>query len=318
MTCIIRFIDDHLSCSKQELHRRLILALTSNRNHQPRSPTKALHRRKRNKMTSFKGPTCRDIEALLKAVYSTPAEHRSSFNRASKLTLATVCNQDVLHVWESDSDIDNLLQLTSVIAKACNLGVRDNKDIKATLEEGSVIILAEENAAQNNYSRICKLVRYLTGKEGRKHLDGTVCVYGKIVVVRGWNNKYSPSGTGNKEAAEKVMRRVNKAIEQVFSMGGFSSDKKKIVWHHGAIIEFLLYWINASTLRSSLTGVTITGALDLTRDVRPSKAGKNSLPDMERLETYAKRLKIPVVFLDAASQLITSEYLHSYMFFFSY
>ncbi|OAL52350.1 hypothetical protein IQ07DRAFT_670787 [Pyrenochaeta sp. DS3sAY3a] len=46
------------------------------------------------------------------------------------LFLATVCQADILHVWESDSDIDNLLQLSSVIAKVCNLCVRDNKDIQ--------------------------------------------------------------------------------------------------------------------------------------------------------------------------------------------
>lgn len=35
-----------------------------------------------------------------------------------------------LHVWESVSDIDILLQLSSVVAKVCNLSVRDNKDIQ--------------------------------------------------------------------------------------------------------------------------------------------------------------------------------------------
>lgn len=318
MKHIKRFVDDHLSPRKHELRRQLHLAFTPTRNHQPRSPAKALPRRDRYQMTSFKGPACSDIEGLLKTVYSTPAAHLPSFLGASKSALATVCHPDVLHIWETDSDLDNLLQLSSVVAKVCNLGVRDNKDIQAKSKEGSLIILAEEKVARHNYSRISKLVQHLTGKEGRKYLDDTVRVHGKIFVIRGWNYKHSPSGTGNKEAAEKVMKRINTVIERVIRVGGFSGDNKKIVWHHGPVIDFLLYWIDASPLRSLLTAITITGALDLTKDVRPSKAGRNSLASMELLESYAKRLRIPVVFLDSASQLITSEYLNSYMFFFSY
>ncbi|KAJ4369792.1 hypothetical protein N0V83_005556 [Neocucurbitaria cava] len=289
--------------------------------YQSNSSHKQKHRRQQHKMTSFNGPSAKDLDSLKKTVQSIPEKYKSSYSSASKATINRICDPGVLHLWESDSDIDNLLQLTSVITKLCNLGVRKSKDVKTKPEEVSMLVLAEERGGRDNYKRICELVAYLTEREGKKHLEGTVCSFGKIVVVRGWNNSVDPTGTGNKEAAEKVNKRINVAIERVFKMGGFEGNKMKIVWHHGPVIHFMLHWINATTntLRSALSAITITGSLDLTSGVAPSPAGRaNKLPDLERLETYAKKLDIPVVFLDSPSQLITSEYLGLYMCYYAY
>jgi hypothetical protein len=133
-------------------------------------------------------------------------------------------------------------------------------------------------------------------------------------VVRGWDNSVT---SGQKEALEKTVKRINIAIERVFKMGNVD----KMVWHHGSVIHFLLEWINntTSTLRSALSAITVTGSLDLTDGIAPSPTGcANKLPDLERLESYGKKLDIPVVFLDSASQLITFEYLGTYMYFYSY
>jgi hypothetical protein len=263
-------------------------------------------------MTAFNGPWSKDLDSFKKSVQSMPEQYKSSFASASKTALEKVCDPDVLHVWESNSDIDSLLQLTSVIAKLCDLGVRKNK--AANKEDGCMLIIAEESTRVNNFSRICQLVEYLTGAGGKKHLDGTVAVFSKIVVVRGWDNSVT---SGQKEALEKTVKRINIAIERVFKMGNVD----KMVWHHGPAIHFLLQWINntTSTLRSALSTITVTGSLDLTDGIAPSPAGRaNKLPDLERLESYGKKLDIPVVFLDSASQLITFEYLGTYMYFYSY
>ncbi|KAF1944429.1 hypothetical protein EJ02DRAFT_501532 [Clathrospora elynae] len=267
-------------------------------------------------MTSFNGPWSKDLHSFKKSVQSMPEQYKSSFASASKATLEKICDPNVLHVWESDSDIDNLLQLTSVIAKLCDLGVRKVKG--ANENDGSMIIITEENKSRNNFSRICQLVEYLTGADGKKHLEGMVVVFSKIVVVRGWDNSVD---SGQKEALEKTVKRINVAIERVFKMGNFDGHKRKIVWHHDAVIHFLLEWINMTTsnLRSALSAITVTGSLNLTDGVVPSLAGRaNKLPDLERLEAYAKKLSIPVVFLDSPSQLITFEYLGTYMFFYAY
>ncbi|KAF1844718.1 uncharacterized protein K460DRAFT_310573, partial [Cucurbitaria berberidis CBS 394.84] len=272
-------------------------------------------------MASFNGPWSKDLGSFNKSVQSMPEQYKSSFASASKTTVEKICDPGVLHVWESDADIDNLLQLTSVIAKLSDLGVRKNKDIKATAEEGSMLIIAEEKSGIDNYRRICELAAYLTEKEGRKHLEGTVCSFGRVVVVKGWNNNICPTGTGNKEASEKVVKRINVAIERVFMMGGFEGSKRRVVWHHGPVLQFLLHWINTttSTLRSVISAITITGSLDLTNGVTPSTAGRaNSLPDLERMESYAKKLNIPIIFLDSSSQMITFEYLGTYMYFYGY
>jgi hypothetical protein len=64
-------------------------------------------------MTSFNGPSSSDLVAFKKSVQSMPDQYKSSFASVSKETLEKLCEPDVLHVWETDSDIENLLQLTS-------------------------------------------------------------------------------------------------------------------------------------------------------------------------------------------------------------
>ncbi len=247
-----------------------------------------------------------------------PEQYKSSFATASTATLDKICSPSILHIWESSSDIDDLLQLTSVIAKLCDLGVRKHKG--ANEIDGSMLILAEESSSRgrNDFGRICELVHYLTGAEGKKHLEGTVAVFGKIVVVRGWDNSVL---TGQQEALEKTVKRVNTAIERVLKMSG-DLKQKKIVWHHGAVLFFLLHWINATTspLRTALSAITITNSLNLSSSsISPSAAGRaNKLADLERLEQYARKLDIPVVFLDATSQLLDFEYLGTYVYYYGY
>ncbi|KAH6868397.1 hypothetical protein BKA58DRAFT_317538 [Alternaria rosae] len=263
-------------------------------------------------MTSFNGPWSSDLDAFKKSVQSMPDQYKSSFAAASKSTLEKVCSPSVLHIWETDSDIDSLLQLTSVIAKLCDLGVRKNKG--ANENDGSMLIIAEESRSRNNFGRICQLVEYLTGADGKRHLEGTVAVFSKILIVRGWDNNVL---SGQQEALEKTVKRVNTAVEQVLKMGGL----KKIVWHHGAVLHFLLQWINmtTSTLRSALSAITVTGSLNLADRIAPSVTGRaNKLPDLERLEQFAKKLNIPVVFLDTPSQLLDFEYLGTYVYYYAY
>lgn len=277
------------------------------------------HKRKhrRNKMTSFNGPWSQDLDSLKNAVKSMPEQYKSSFASASKATLEKVCDPDVLHVWETDSDIDNLLQLTSIIAKLCNLGTR--KDKSANANDGSMVIIAEEKSGRNNFARICQLVEYLTCADGKKHLEGTVAAFGSIIIVKGWNNSVR-SEKGGRDI-DSTVRRLNIAIERAFKMGNFSSEHKKIVWHHGAIIHSLLYWIDntTSSLRSSLSAITITDSLDLSSSIKPSRPGRsNTLSDLSCLENYASKLAIPVVFLDCASQLLSYSSLATYMYYYAY
>ncbi|CAO2648433.1 Nn.00g077000.m01.CDS01 [Neocucurbitaria sp. VM-36] len=318
MNYINRFFDHYSPTQGQTrprfLHTTRALANSPQRHDPHHSDARRKRKRHRHqrRMTSFNGPWSKDLDSLKKTTQSMPEQYKSSYSNASKATVDKFCDPSVLHVWECNSDIDDLLQLTSVIAKICDLGVRKNKDIKVKTEDGSMLIIAEEKSGRDNYRRLCGLVAYLTEREGKKHLEGTVCSFGKIVVVRGWNSTILPTGTGNKEAAEKVVKRIDTAIERVLNMGGFVGGNRRIVWHHGPVIHFLLHWINTttSTLRSAVSAITITGSLDLTNSVAPSNAGRaNKLPDLERLESYAKKLSIPVVFLDSPSQLITFEYL---------
>jgi hypothetical protein len=266
-------------------------------------------------MTAFNGPWSQDLDALKKAVQSMPDQYKSSFASASNNTLEKVCDPGVLHVYESDSDIDNVLHLTSVIAKLCNLGTR--KTLGANASDGSMVIIAEEKSGRNNFARICQLVEYLTGADGKRHLDGAVVAFSSIVVVRGWDNAVRIEKAG--KVADKAVKRINTVLARVFTMGTLSS--KKIVWHHGPVLHFLLHWINTTTslLRSALGAITITGALDLTTSVAPSGPGRaNTLQDLKCLERYTTKLCIPVLFLDAPSLGLTYRHLNTYMYYYAY
>ncbi|KAI0579691.1 hypothetical protein TUN199_07494 [Pyrenophora tritici-repentis] len=275
-------------------------------------------------MTSFTGPWSTDLTTLNKSIQSIPSKYKSAFTATSQATLSAINAPTSLHIWESSSDLDALLQLTSTIASLCDLGVRSQKDGTANANTaGGMIILADEKSiggGVHNFQRICELVGYLTCVSGKKHLEGTVAVYGKVVVVRGWDSSICE---GQAEAMERCVKRVNTAVERVLKMGKFGErkEKAKIVWHQGPVIWFLLQWINntTSSLRNSLSAITVTDALDLTASIKSSVPGRaNTLPHVERLEQYAKKLGIPVVFLDTGSQEITLEYLGTYMFFFAY
>jgi hypothetical protein len=269
-------------------------------------------------MSHFSGPWSRDLATLKKSISLIPSDHKSSFTSASNKTLDVFCDEEALHVWETDSEIDSMLQLISVLAKLCDLGVRESKD-SAKGMKGGIVIVAEEDRSKGHFGRLCELVKYITGETGSKHLEGTVCSFASasIVVVRGWNYRPS-SGEPNNHQGEAVVKRVGTALERTLS----ASKLHKIVWHHGAVIEPLLSFINTTTtaLRNAIVGISVTNSLHLTTGVKPSTAGRsNTLPDLERLQNYAKRLGgVPVLFLDSGTLNITSSYLATYVYFFAY
>ncbi|RMZ67082.1 hypothetical protein GMOD_00000958 [Pyrenophora seminiperda CCB06] len=275
-------------------------------------------------MGSLQGPWSDDIASFRKSLKSLPEIYKAAFTTASTNTLGKITSPNALHVWDCSSDLDSLLQLTSVIASLCNLGVRTNKG--ANDDDGAMLILAEENRGQRNFQRICALVAYLTCIAGKAHLDGTVEVFGKIVVVRGWDTSVVE---GQAEALEKTIKRVNVAVERVFEMGGFGKGdkKRKIIWHQGPVVWFLVAWIHgtSSQLKRTLAAITVTDALNHHPTGTGGTDTSSALPrrsnltgHLELLEKYARRLQIPVVFLDTGSQDIAFEYLGTYMYFFAY
>ncbi|KAF2878537.1 hypothetical protein BDV95DRAFT_478940 [Massariosphaeria phaeospora] len=266
--------------------------------------------------STFTGPWSKNLEEFKKSVASMPDKFKSAFDEISRATATTICNLDYLHVWETDSDLDNLLQLTQVIGKIRNVTKAADGSWNVP-KNGGMVIIAEDRAKEgrDNYTRLCELVKHLTGGEGKKHLDGTACAFGTIVVVKGFNT------ASTEKEADSAVRRITKTIERVFEMAKYSDKSRKLVWHHSAFLPSLLTFINTTTptMRSSFAAITITDALSTTTGIKPTPAGKaNSLVDLQRLEEYCTRLAIPAVFVDAASQLISYDYLATYMYFHAY
>jgi hypothetical protein len=280
------------------------------------------------------GPWCKTLDDLQTSIKSMPPKYKSSFDDLSAQTLAAVCDTAHLHVWETDSDIDNLLQLTLCIVKIrTTAGTASADGVKRKNAGPGMVIITEVKPDRDNFARVCGLVEHVTGVEGRRHLENTVCAFGGIVVVRGVDNRHVPlpAKDGSTKYADSVgkemdlaVKRINVAIERVFRLDMFrSSFNRKIVWHHGPVIHFLIHWINSTTsmLRSSLTGITIQSALSFGsgNEIQPTLLGRlNTLPALAKLEEYTNTLGIPAIFLDNTAQLITFEYLATYMYFFGY
>ncbi|KAH6642610.1 hypothetical protein C7974DRAFT_285464, partial [Boeremia exigua] len=264
-------------------------------------------------MSSFSGPWSRNLASFRESISSIPSDHKSSFTSASDDTLDVFCDPEALHVWETDSDIDVMLQLTSVLAKLCDLGVRESKDEVKGIK-GGMVIIAEDDRDETHFKRLRGLVEHLTGETGSKHLEGAVYSFANasIVVARGWC--YRPNGNDD---VESVVKRVTTTIQRALS----ASKTHKIVWHHGAVVSPLLTFINTTRpeIRNTIAGISVTNSLHLATIVRPSAAGKkNTINDLVRLQSYAKKLGIPVLFLDSSTQSITSQHLSTYMYFFAY
>lgn len=268
-------------------------------------------------MSPFSGPWSRDLATLKKSISSIPSDLKPSFTSASNDAIDIFCDPEALHVWETNSDIDSMLQLISILAKLCDLGVRESKDVVRDMK-GGLVIIAEEDRSMGHFSRLHELVEHVTGETGSKHLEGTACSFANasIVVVRGWIYRSSNSNSGNSDL-ERVVKRVSTTLQRALS----ASKTYKIVWHHGSVVSPLLSFINTTTpsLRNALAGISVTDSLHLATSVKPSSTGRsNTLPDLERLQSYAKKLGIPVLFLDSSTQSITSPWLATYMYFFAY
>ncbi|KAF2015557.1 hypothetical protein BU24DRAFT_480311 [Aaosphaeria arxii CBS 175.79] len=274
----------------------------------------------------FKGPWSPDLIGFAKSIASMPANFKSSFDETCDISAKTITNQSHLHIWESDSDIDSLLQLTQVIMKVRSLSnYVPGAPGAGKMVPAGMIIIAQISPEHDHFRRICQLVKHLTKDDGRAHLNKTIYSFGHIAVVKGIDNLKTPNKQGEydqetKALIDKAVKRVNICIERTFKLCAYV--EKKIVWHHGAIIHFLNHWIyrTSSTLRKSLAAITLTSTISVAaKAISSTTLGKmNQAEDFKRLEDYCKRLKIFAVFLDPASQLIEKEALSVYTAYFGY
>ncbi|KAF2274251.1 uncharacterized protein EI97DRAFT_435348 [Westerdykella ornata] len=293
---------------------------------------------------SFSGPWARGLDDFIKSLGQMPAQHHAAFSDISDTSRAIICNKSYLHIWETDSDIDSLLQLTQVIVKIRNMStyVPQPTGPPKSVPAG-MLILVEHVPSRDNFGRVCELVKHLTEQEGRAHLNGGVMSFGGIKVVRGVDNSQTPSlqqssshTYGSQEAetnARKAVERINKAITRILDSGAYSTDTKKLIWHHGPALHFLNFWINNTShdLRSKLAGITVHSVLQvsassITLSGCPSQNmsnGKNhgvhnQKQDLLRLQNYCTKLDIPAVLLDIRSQRIVHPHLATYMYFYPY
>lgn len=281
---------------------------------------------------AFSGPWSRNMDELGKGLAAMPAHYHAGFMELSADATHILCHKSYLHVWETDSDIDDMLQLTQVIVKvrAMSTYVPQGPGKPPKNVPAGMVIIVESVPGRDNFARICALVRHLMDEDGHPHLHGTVMTFRGIKVVKGVDNSRLVNAEGSyisqeaESEARKTLERVNKAITRAFESGAYPhTTDRKIVWHHGPALHFLNFWINNTThtLRSSLAGVTIQSLLSLSnKGIAPGPKAMlyNKLQDLKRLEKFCNKLNIKATILDTSAQLIAYEYLATYLYFHPY
>ncbi|KAF2002456.1 hypothetical protein P154DRAFT_430805 [Amniculicola lignicola CBS 123094] len=276
----------------------------------------------------FTGPWCSSLPEIQKLITSMPPQFKSNFEAESKKRLEILCNPKHLHVWETSADIDGLIQLTQVIhtVKKLSTYVPQAHGKGKTVPAGMVIIVeASPSADDGGFGRVCEQVKYLTGKEGKLHLDDTVATFSSIAVVRGIDNSLVPDEHGKyhkgaRKEIDAARKRVDTVLKRVLSKCELEWQQKVLVWHHGPVVHFLNHWIahTSPALRDRLEAITIHSLLDFSSPnmIQPSAPGKqNQLSDLQRLEDYLKRLNITATLLDTISQSLGCNYLNVYMYY---
>jgi hypothetical protein len=143
-------------------------------------------------LASFNGPWAKDLNGFTQSIASMPYEYRDAFEQVSTNSISVLCNKEYLHIWETDSDIESLLQLTQVIVKVRAMKAYVNGE-SAPL---GMIILVELDAKHDHFERVCAFMKHITGNEGRPHLNGKVVAFGGIKVVESLDNSEIPDGAG--------------------------------------------------------------------------------------------------------------------------
>jgi len=271
--------------------------------------------------TPLRGHPCRTLDELLGQIRDPSAPYKPALERLAIDTASIVCDRRLLHVFETDTKLDNLIHLTFLID---NLD-KHKKYIPRPGKPGSDVsdigVIVVEGNGQLNFSRVCALVTHLLREEGTKHAQGQVMEYSCVWVVRGFNYDHSVSNDGGysqsgTEEARNATRLISSTIDRAFATGQ-GKMKDKLVWHHGPVVHFLNYFIAKTTdkIRNALSAVTVMSPVTLNSQslsIR-SNARRNRVAHLETLATYLNRLGIFAVFLDHNAQLLAHSAPNAYL-----
>ncbi|KAF2734874.1 hypothetical protein EJ04DRAFT_601998 [Polyplosphaeria fusca] len=275
------------------------------------------------------GPWCKDFESLKKSIVTMPEKYKDTFDYASGLSLAAVCEPSALHIYEMDSDLDSLLLLTQVVlrVRASNTYVPQVNKAGIVVPNG-MIVLVEKKAGTDDFARIYQQMEYLTQEQGHLHLSDTYCSFGAIAIVKGIDNTKAPNKDGKYPAAaadevDSAVQRLKIAITRTIEKSTAGLERiKNIIWHHGPVIHFLNHFIahTDASIRNRFKAITIHNCLDFTKGILPSTLSNklNKIQDFNRLESYLKRLSITATFLDSKTQGIHHDGLSIYIFYYAF
>ncbi|ORY03586.1 hypothetical protein BCR34DRAFT_634977 [Clohesyomyces aquaticus] len=291
-------------------------------------------------MENFNSPWSKTLEGLRTTIESVPSAHTAAFEKLSAETLNAINNPAYLHVWEVDGDVDSLLHLEYVIVmlRALTTYVPQKDEPAKYVPAGMVIIVSEsEISGRDTFSRVCDTVKHIMQDSGTAQLNGFVKCFSNIAIVRGVNNSKLPTPAPelrytDKAAAKQAsdaVQRITLTIFKILEKGFYTGDRRKIVWHHGPVVHFLLYFVDHTTppIRNALAGITVHSLFTFTKSSTESPdpcipitgplfatslGQRNTLTHLSTLSTYTTRLHITTTFL-TTSALLTPFSLNTYI-----
>ncbi|OCL11318.1 hypothetical protein AOQ84DRAFT_437783 [Glonium stellatum] len=265
-------------------------------------------------VTSYESPWAESITELQSFIDKMPESINHVFQSHSKQATEAITSNDHLHVYQTYSDIDYLLQTAILIYQLHSLYtyVPQKNSLGRKVPAGAVIIADD---FERCFEKVILLMKHITGEDGEAHCKGNILVFDTIAIVRGTDPTMLPGPDGmysqeeTHENAMAAMHRVVTSIENVSKITG----KKYIVWHHGPYIHFLNFFFKTvrPAMRQRFVAITVMAAVKSNDEGVSHRISQsiNTTDCWERLYRYGTAMRIPVVLLDNSAQMIEAPHL---------
>ncbi|KAF2811804.1 uncharacterized protein BDZ99DRAFT_569765 [Mytilinidion resinicola] len=233
-------------------------------------------------MASFKSPALASFASLTAALSKIPSQNRDALQELSGEASALITASDALHVYEIGGEPDDLVLLTVQIEWLKKHPREDHRGTK--VPAGAIFLASNRN---RSFGRVVEQLEHLTSESPQRHLAGHVALFGPFAVVR---TADSTAQTPNLSALQTATKNITTTLSQLSKL----THTAKYVWHHGPYLRSLTHFIANTTpaIRNALLALTVCAAITSLDAHAP-----NTPADWRTLETYARRLRLPIILI---------------------
>ncbi|KAF2491377.1 hypothetical protein BU16DRAFT_542507 [Lophium mytilinum] len=239
-------------------------------------------------MASFKSPALNSFASLTAALSRIPSQNRDTLQELSHDASDLITAADALHVYEIEGEPDDLVFVTVQVEWLKNHPREDHRGTK--FPAGAVFLASTRN---RSFGRVVEQLEHITGEKPQHHLNGHVVLFGTFAVVR-------TSDSTAKDTSLDAVKTATKNITITLSQLSKTTITSRYVWHHGPHLRPLTHFISSTTpsIRNNLLALTISASISSLPSSSTPDPHTNTTTDWRTLETYARRLRLPIILLD--------------------